>query len=108
MSNFSSLLLDIVKFDVFVCLVNRIFFLLLLLSPEGLISSIALGSPPLSFPSALHPTDGFMCQEVIFKMSPPSLTNKASLVLKFCLWSSECKSPNLMGVLLMVSRSGCC
>lgn len=53
MSNFSSLLLDTVKFDVFVCLVNMIFLLLLLLSPEGLISSIALESQSasLSFPS---------------------------------------------------------
>lgn len=62
MSNFSSLLLDIVKFDVFVCLVNRIFFLLLLLSPEGLISYIALESQSASlFSLRPPPTDGFMC-----------------------------------------------
>lgn len=60
----SSLLLDTVKFDVFVCLVNMIFFLLLLLSPEGLISSIALESQFASlFSLPPPPTDGFMCQE---------------------------------------------
>lgn len=60
MSNFSSLLLDIVKFGVFVCLVNRIFFLLLLLSPEGLISSIALESQSASLFSLRPPPNRWL------------------------------------------------
>lgn len=61
-----------------------IFFLLLLLSPEGLISSIALESQFASlFPSPLPQQMALCAKRVIFKMSPPSLTNKASSVLKF-------------------------